>query len=195
MENAFRLTISVFMLYSCNNEEKAHAKKQQKKKTPTRIPKQNEHSQRAGHTKAKKKKREKGSFCMSPPSSSIPLGRLTKTHEYRRVYKKGKLFKGTYLWVYILAGDQSAVRLGISLGRKVVKKATERNRIKRIVKEWLRFNQQGFLAPCQIAVVVKKSPPTNRQGAIKLREEFARALKKRHIISNEGPSYSADKVL
>ena len=102
-----------------------------------------------------------------------PKDRLTKTHEYHLVYTKGKRAKGHILWAYCLCQKTGKKRLGISIGRKAIKKATGRNRLKRVVRAWFEANKADFKdVGCDIVITAKKDPGKTRQALARIREEL-----------------------
>jgi len=61
--------------------------------------------------------------------------RLTKKNDFERVYKKGRGLKADSLFLKILENDKNIARIGIVVSKKVSKKAVERNKIKRRIRE------------------------------------------------------------
>jgi len=64
--------------------------------------------------------------------------RLKKNKDFERVYKKGKGFRQDFLFLKALANNLANSRIGIVTGKKISKKATERNLIKRRLREAVR---------------------------------------------------------
>jgi len=61
--------------------------------------------------------------------------RLTKNRDFERVYQKGKRLNGESFNLIFLKKNTGPTRVGIVVGKKFSKKATDRNRQKRIYKE------------------------------------------------------------
>ncbi len=61
--------------------------------------------------------------------------RLTKDKEFDNVFKKGESNYNKLLGVKVVINNLSKNRFGIITGLKISKKATERNRVKRRVRE------------------------------------------------------------
>ncbi len=64
--------------------------------------------------------------------------RLTKKEDIDKVFKKGKGKYGKYLGIKVLKNNLSTTRCGVLVGLKVSKKAVERNKIKRQIREILK---------------------------------------------------------
>lgn len=111
---------------------------------------------------------------MMPLRANAGVRRLTKTSEFRRVYLKGKRLKGPTLWVYLLPVLETKIRIGISVSIRVAKGATERNRIKRVIKEWLRQKAKARAGKgYDVVVVVKEAPKTGKEGSVAMRKELS----------------------
>lgn len=79
---------------------------------------------------------------------------LRKPEQYTVVYRQGKRLRGTHFSLIFIDNDQGYNRLGISVHG--VKRAVDRNRMKRIVREFFRLNRD-FLPPSKdIVFAVRK---------------------------------------
>jgi len=73
-------------------------------------------------------------------SLSLPkTGLLTKSWEYQHVYKHGKRLRGKDFSLIFLANQRGEDRLGLSISG--VKLAVQRNRLKRMIREFYRHNR------------------------------------------------------
>ncbi len=73
--------------------------------------------------------------------------RLTKTRDYDRVLKQPDLRKRRGpLRMAAVANTMRRARLGLIVGKRGVAKAHERNRIKRVVRDYFRQQQQDLAA-------------------------------------------------
>lgn len=66
-------------------------------------------------------------------------GRLRKTSEFSKVYKRGRSFADKNLVLYYMPNQLGYTRIGFSISKKVGKSVV-RNRIRRFIKEAFRLN-------------------------------------------------------
>jgi len=72
--------------------------------------------------------------------------RLLKPAEFSRVFKKAIRSSDRMLTVLIALNDLGYPRLGLAISKKHAKRAVDRNRIKRIIRESFRLNQANLPA-------------------------------------------------
>lgn len=79
--------------------------------------------------------------------------RLKKDKEFQKVFKEGKKFWiNSILLVIYKPNDLNYRRLGIVVSKKI-EKATQRNKIKRWIRELFRRNKDWFPENCDIIIV------------------------------------------
>jgi ribonuclease P protein component len=106
-------------------------------------------------------------------SARFPRSARVRTRaEYTAVFERARRTSEPLLSVHWHAHAAPA-RLGLAVSRKVDKRAVERNRIKRVLRE--QFRQLRAQLPGGDYVVVAR-PPAARQPAQAVRDAFARAL-------------------
>ena len=79
---------------------------------------------------------------------------LKKSEAFKKVYNNKRSVSNRLLVLYILRNDQEINRVGISISRKVGKAVT-RNRIKRLIKEYMRLNEEKMKVGYDLVVVVR----------------------------------------
>ncbi len=81
---------------------------------------------------------------------------IKSSREFARVYKKGKFFAGKYIVLYVLPNGLDINRLGITASKKAGK-SIRRNRIKRLIKENYRLNEELVRCGYDLVFVVRSS--------------------------------------
>jgi ribonuclease P protein component len=89
--------------------------------------------------------------------------------------RNGRRINGPYFALIHLASGHDRARLGIAISRRVSPKATERNRIKRTVRECFRHQADG-LAPEDIVVLLRSAAGT--ASSAEIASALAAALKR-----------------
>lgn len=100
----------------------------------------------------------------SQADGMISVGKFTKsehiqkTAQFRNIYKSGRSLKHGQIVVYYLANSLAINRIGFSISSGRVKKASSRNRIRRLFKEAYRRNKDRFKTGFDFVFVVRKDP-------------------------------------
>lgn len=85
--------------------------------------------------------------------------RLTKTDEFSSVFGFRKAIRGTWLMLHYQPRPEGSTdaRLGLVVGKKLLKRAVDRNRVKRIVRELFRLRREA-LPTCDLVVRLAAKP-------------------------------------
>ena len=70
--------------------------------------------------------------------------RLSKKNDFEMVFKKGKSFKEDFLILRFVYNKIKRTRFGIIVSQKISKKATVRNKIKRMIRAVVRSRTSGI---------------------------------------------------
>lgn len=81
---------------------------------------------------------------------------LKENREFLRVYKKGKFSVGKYLVLYSFNNGLNYNRIGITASKKTGN-SVKRNRIKRLVKENLRHEEENIKSGFDFVIVVRNN--------------------------------------
>lgn len=68
--------------------------------------------------------------------------RLRQTRQYQRVFSKGRRWSKGALTVLACRNTLGFARLGLAIPRKYMRRAVQRNRLKRLIRESFRCHQQ-----------------------------------------------------
>ncbi|MBI2065299.1 MAG: ribonuclease P protein component [Candidatus Yanofskybacteria bacterium] len=104
--------------------------------------------------------------------------RLSKKRDFDTAFKNGKTVRGSFLFIKLAQNGQPVSRFGFVISSKVLKRATTRNKIRRYLSDFIRFNINKIKAGYDIIVII-------RNGAVeidKLREDLRNILGLSRII-------------
>lgn len=107
---------------------------------------------------------------------------IKNNREFARVYKKGKFFAGKYIVLYVLFNGSDINRLGITASKKAGK-SIRRNRIKRLVKENYRLNEELVKSGYDLVFVIRSSEELPDYYDIK--KEMCFLFRKLNLIDKE----------
>ena len=94
--------------------------------------------------------------------------RLTTPEDYKHLFAGGKR-KGDNNFLFIYKQNNRAyARLGLAVPKKTIRLATERNRLKRLIRESFRCNK-ALLKGLDIVVLIKRRPDYNSKADIRNR--------------------------
>ena len=85
--------------------------------------------------------------------------RLVQAVDFQRVFDKPERRTDKYFTILYINGHQSAGRLGLAISKKRARRAVDRNRIKRLVRESFRQHQQ-LLSGKDIVVMAREATAT-----------------------------------
>ncbi|MDR3558852.1 MAG: ribonuclease P protein component [Candidatus Pacebacteria bacterium] len=86
-----------------------------------------------------------------------PKNRLIKKKDFETVHRLGRFFSFGLLAAKVSRNTREETRLGFAVGIKFSKKAVQRNRIKRQLREIVRLNLEKIKPGFDVVVVVRKT--------------------------------------
>ena len=92
------------------------------------------------------------------PVFTLPTDlRLRRKRDFERVYAEGRQLYSKGFLVITHRSDEPEPRLGVTVTRKIDKRAVVRNRIKRRIKEIFRLNRHRLKEPLDIVVIARQN--------------------------------------
>ncbi len=106
--------------------------------------------------------------------------RLKKKKEFETVFKSGRSVKGQDFFLKYLGNGTDKIKVGFVVSKKVSKKAVERNRAKRRLREVFRIMDGEIKSGLSIVIVAYPSLKTRKFGELK--QEIENVLRKGELI-------------
>lgn len=132
-----------------------------------------------GATESRSPQTEKDTIVKFPFTSKF---RLRKKREFERIYNEGqKLYTGNLI-VFVGSPETDVSRLGVTVSKKVHKRATKRNVLRRRLKEIFRLNRNRLKSPKDLVIVGRKSALECTYS--ELEEEILKALSKKGLLDD-----------
>ncbi|MFM1895678.1 MAG: hypothetical protein RLZZ385_752 [Pseudomonadota bacterium] len=124
------------------------------------------------------------------PENGFPKKlRLLKASDFKAVFGQAK-FKVSCrnLLVFAMPNELEHARLGLVIGKRHVPKATERNRIKRVLRNAFRLNQK-LLQGLDIVILARSELASldNKMLAMRIDTLWRDLIKKTNTVGSRGP--------
>lgn len=112
--------------------------------------------------------------------------RIRKNAEFRTVYRRGKSFSNQLLVLYIYRNGKDINRVGISVSKKVGKSVI-RSRVKRLISESYRLNNQGLKTGYDFVFIARTA--SNDKTYKEIEGSLKNLLKKAGLVKIEKNTY------
>lgn len=117
-----------------------------------------------------------------PRARFRPHERVRQPGDFRRAFEGRRSVSDAALVVYGALNGQAHPRLGLSIGKRKVRRATARNRLKRLLREAFRLSKADLPAGIDL-IIVPRGPGLTlaqaRQSLVRLSRDLARKLEPR----------------
>ena len=107
-----------------------------------------------------------------------PHEKIAHPLDFRRAFERRRSASDGSMVVYGVENGRDHPRLGISIGRKKVRSAVERNRVKRVLREAFRLSKAELPAGLDL-VVVPRGPGLSFADARRALPSLAQAIARR----------------
>lgn len=108
------------------------------------------------------------------------LSRIKKKKEFQDVQENGQKLFTKHFIIFCLKGETSQNKIGITISKKVDKRAVVRNKLKRYVREIYRVNKEKLQGEYKIIVIAKKNAGSLSYADVK--KEFLGCLAFNNIL-------------
>ncbi|MCB2290629.1 ribonuclease P protein component [Clostridium sp. CS001] len=125
-------------------------------------------------------------------SIDVKKYRIRKNTEFRTVYRRGKSFSNASLVLYIYRNGKNINRCGISVSKKVGKSVI-RSRVKRLISESYRLNNEGLKNGYDLVFIARN--PSNSKNYKEIESALKNLLKKAGLINNEKNTYTGNQIV
>ena len=106
---------------------------------------------------------------------------IKENAEFQRVLKSGKWFSSEYLVLYILNNNKNEKRIGVAVGKKAGKSVV-RNRIKRLIREAYRLNEDKIEDGLDIVIVWRSSANVENVNFDEVQKSLLKCLNKADLM-------------
>lgn len=106
---------------------------------------------------------------------------LKKNSEFQKVFKNGKWYGAEYISLYVEKNKNDFNKIGIAVGKKVAK-SVKRNRMRRLIREAYRKNENQIITGYNIVIVLKNDVNVETLTFETVQKDLVKALRKAEII-------------
>jgi len=110
--------------------------------------------------------------------------RLRLKNDFKKVFELGKFYPEKFLAIKILSNGSDVPRFGFIVSKKVSKKATVRNKVKRRLRESVRLKIKSGLIKDGFDAIVLTRPETAAKNFAEIDEAMNKLLKKARVLKN-----------
>lgn len=106
--------------------------------------------------------------------------RLKRKKEFEAVFKGGRIVRGNNFFLKYLANGTDKTKIGFVVSKKVSKKAVDRNKIKRRLREVFRLKKQGIKTG--LSIVIMTTPSIKELSFKEIEKEAGNLLEKGSLV-------------
>jgi len=99
-----------------------------------------------------------GSPATGRLDSRFPRGqRLTESALFRETFDQGVSYPGRYMVLWVRRGQGAALRMGVVASKRTFRRAVDRARAKRVLREAFRLNRRRLRGDVDIVLVARRA--------------------------------------
>lgn len=106
--------------------------------------------------------------------------RLTDRADFQEIYKNGRFFSLNSIAIQFLPNNTKETRVGFSVGKKYLKKATERNKARRILREIISTELSRINTGIDIIISLRSKK--NTLNNLEMKKDVTEILKKCNLF-------------
>lgn len=125
-----------------------------------------------------------GLFYYLKVKGGVLLQSIKLNKEFQAVFTSGKWFGAECLVIYIKENHKSINRIGIAVGKKIAK-SVMRNRIRRVIREAYRLQENTLKKGYDIVIVWKNGIDLEKVKYDIVSKDLTKALQKADLLKNE----------
>lgn len=110
------------------------------------------------------------------------INRLTKEKDFENLFKNGQAFHSQLFNLKIVRNKLNNTRFGFIISKKVSKKAVERNKIKRRLREVIRKEIEQIKNGYDAVIIVKNNQEVIKKEYLQIKNEVDNLIKKAKIL-------------
>lgn len=117
--------------------------------------------------------------------------RIKKRRDFLRLQSSGKKWKTDHFLLVVLGSTSEKSRLGVTITRKVHKRAVKRNLLKRRIKEIFRKLYGFILEPSDVVVIAQKD--ASELDYLEIKREINYALRRLGVLEERRGNFRTRK--
>ena len=107
---------------------------------------------------------------------------IKENTEFQKVLKSGKWFGAECVVIYVLPNNKEENRIGVAVGKKAGKSVV-RNRLKRLIREAYRLNEEKIKKGLDIIIVWRSSNNIDNVNFDIVQKSLLKCLNKANLIT------------
>lgn len=109
---------------------------------------------------------------------------LKNSEEFQHILKKGSWYPGDLMSLYLMKNSKEFNMIGIAVGKKFSKSSVKRNRIKRLIREAYRLNENRVYKGYSFVFLWKNDVDFKSVTYKNVENDLFKCLKKADILIN-----------